>query len=272
MRSGARQSRVCTLALGVALVASVSTGSIESVNAGSIASVAVTSPRESMRKADEFRGFGRPYRFVAEVTSRPAGRDRAVGRPSGEGATVVEVRSDGFANQLVLVREPRRGDALLKVGDEVWLRPRQLHRLTRIPPELRVFGGAAISDVAAVDLASLYDATVQKGSCEAGADYVLELATPAPHVRYPRAEYQLDCRTFEPRRIDFMTEGGRVLKTVRYDAFTLVLGARIGTGITIEDHVFRDTSSVRMSQFAFLEDSEPDYTPAYLLSLDPGLD
>jgi len=256
MRCGASWFRGCAVALGATL----------------LAPVGAASSHEVMLAADQFRGFSRPYRFVAEVMRRPAPNRRATGGSRGEGATVVEVRSDGFARQLVLVREPRRGDALLKVGDDVWLRPRQLHRLTRIPPELRVFGGAAISDVAAVDLSNIYEATTRKGSCEGGADYVLELATTTPKVRYPRARYRVDCRTYEPRQIDFMTEAGHVLKTVRYDKLEEVLGSRISTEITIHDHIFHDTSSVRMSAFAFLEENEPDYTPGYLLSLVPELD
>ena len=256
MRCGARSFHACTLVLGVTL----------------IAPLGAPSPREILRLADQFRGFGRPYRFVAAVVSRPLADGRDSKYRARGGTTVVEVRSDGFAKQLVLVREPKRGDALLKVGDQVWLRPRQLHRLTRIPPELRVFGGAALSDVVAVDLASTYEPTVREGSCDTTADFVLELATTAPHVRYPRAEYRLDCRTYEPRQIDFMTEGRRVLKTVRYDKFEQVLGARVGTEVTVEDHIFGDASSVRMSEFAFLDATEPDYTPGYLLSIETELD
>ena len=237
-----------------------------------LAPCGAASPRDVMRAADAFRGFARPYRFLAAVERQPSRNGREAASRGRERTMVVEVRSNGFARQLVLVRAPRRGDALLKVGDEVWLRPRQLHRLTRIPPELRVFGGAAISDVAAADLAHGYDATIHAGSCEDTSDYVLELTATAQRMRYPRVRYRVDCRTREPRRIDFMTADGRILKTVRYERFERVLGTRIGTEFTIEDHIFRDTWVVRMSSFAFLGDAEPEYTPGYLLSLPPGMD
>jgi hypothetical protein len=227
-----------------------------------------------IRAAETYRGFSRPYTFVASVRRRvPTGGAGSGPETPSSAATVVEVRSDGFEKQLIFVRAPRRGDVLLKIGDTMWLRPRRLHRLTRLSPELRMFSGAAISDVTAVDMQRSYRPEATAPDCRGGSAYVLELTAAAPRTRYPRARYRIGCDDHTPQRIDFLAGSGKLLKTVLYRKFGVVLGRRIATDLDVQDHVLREASVVEMSDFAFLPERTLDaYTPGYLLSLSPAVD
>ncbi len=229
------------------------------------------SPTEIIRRADQQRGVTRPHRFVARIV--PGGE--AGGEPSGDepraAETVVEVRSNGLACQLVLVAAPTRGDAMLVTPDVVWLRPRRLHRLTRIPADLRMFNGASVADVTTVDLVGGYRATLHDGAGADADEYVLDLTALRDGIRYPRAQYAVGRADFRPRRIDFMAASGRRLKTIVYTDFDTVLGQTAVTRLVVQDHVYRDSSVVEMSDFELLSAVDPSmFLPDYLLTLpDP---
>ena len=275
------------LAAGLVLGLAVIVGYPDTADAG-------LAPEAIVRQADRSRGLGTPYRFRARIYTdraaderrsdtdgatgeRRSGSDRAAGErrsaSRARDATVVEIRSDGFAKQLILVLQPNRGDVLLKVDDTIWLRPRRLHRLTRIPPDLRMFNGAATADVTAVDLLKTYAVAVHGDTCSSGGEYVLDLVAAHDGVRYPRATYWVGCDAV-PRRIDFMASSGKVLKSIEYGDFADVLGARIATRLVIEDHIFRDVSIVAMSEFARLDpDDVAPFSPDYLLAMpEPTID
>jgi hypothetical protein len=227
--------------------------------------------RAIVRAADGYRGLARPYGFAAQITKRSvADGGAAVINPAGDAAatTAVEIRSDGFTRQLIFVMRPSRGDVLLRIGDVIWLRPRRLHRLTRIPPDLRMFNGAAISDVTSVDLQTSYEPTMRDGSCVGTEAYVLDLTAIADGVRYPRATYRVNCDTLRPERIEFMARSGKALKTTVYEEFASVLGTTVATRLSVEDHIFRDLTIVDMSEFRLLNVSELDaFSPERVLAL-----
>ncbi len=277
------------------------------VRAPATEAAAPASVLDVMRRADRHRGLGRPYRFRARIyaAGSDAGRtaaDAASGDAGGGAAgaaptaaehepreapaadaTVVDVRSNGFGQQLVIMLEPNRGDAMLATADVVWLRPRRLHRLTRIPPDLRMFSGASVSDVTSVDLLGGYHATLRSAagapsgasagstgerSEQPGGALLIDLVAAKEGVRYPRAIYAIDARTCRPRRIDFLAASGKPLKTIVYAEFREVLGRVLATRLIIEDHVFRDSSVVTMSEFEPLPAADAAmFDPDYLLAL-----
>jgi hypothetical protein len=238
--------------LVVALVCPAHSGSLEA--------------REIVRRADRQRGIDSPYRFRARIGSRAA-----EGGNDEEGAsTVVEVRANGFAQQIVFVLQPIAGDVMLVTPDILWLRPRRLHRLTRIPPDLRLFGGASVSDVTSVDVLGSYGATLRPIADETG-DYVVDLEAAARGTRYPRALYRIRREDFQPLELDFLAASGRPLKSVRYEDFAPVLGRTIPTRLVVEDYVYRDTTTIVLSDFRPVARSEAAaYGPEYLLALPEG--
>ncbi len=217
-----------------------------------------SAPDEIVRRADRYRGIERPHVFLARIQPQPENARLEM---------VVEVRSNGFAHQLVLVLAPHRGDVMLATPDVVWLRPRRLHRLTRIPPELRMFGGASVSDVTTVDLLANYRASLAPDPASPDT-WVLDLTATKDRIRYPRARYVVrrdDCR---PVRIDFMTRSAKVLKSVSYEQFEEVAGRPIATKLVVHDHVYGDGAVVLLTDFRLLPSSEVNsFTPDYLLSL-----
>lgn len=233
------------------------------------AMVVTPTAREIVQRADRQRGLEIPYRFRARIASQApeaSTMEDAEGAPS----TLVEVRANGFAQQLVFVLEPIPGDVMLVTPDVLWLRPRRLHRLTRIPPDLRVFGGASISDVTSVDVLSSYAARLREET-GAAADYVVDLDAGAGHVHYPRATYRVRRDDFRPLQIDFLAASGKPLKSVRYEEFAVVLGRTIPTRLLVDDHVYRDTTTVLLSDFEPVAKAEAaTFGPEYLLALPDG--
>ena len=234
----------------------------------SASTTAVTpTAREIVQRADRQRGLEIPYRFRARIASQ-ATEASAAEDAEGAPSTLVEVRANGFAQQLVFVLEPIPGDVMLVTPDVLWLRPRRLHRLTRIPPDLRVFGGASISDVTSVDVLSSYRARLRE---ETSADYVVDLDAGAGHVHYPRATYRVRRDDFRPLQIDFLAASGKLLKSVRYEEFAGVLGRTIPTRLLVDDHVYRDTTTVLLSDFEPVAKAEAaTFGPEYLLALPDG--
>ena len=222
--------------------------------------------REIVARADRQRGLPGAHSFRARIRSeRAAERDPQADEHVTAAPMLVEVRANGYAHQLVFVLEPHKGDVMLATPDEVWIRPRRLHRLTRVPPDLRMFNGATVADVTSVDVLATYDAVLRPS---AGDLYELDLEASKPRVRYPRARYRVrrdDCR---PLALEFMAASGALLKTVQYEEFQEVLGRTVPTRLVIDDHVFRDRAVVVLSDFQPIE--APDaamFVPDYLLSL-----
>lgn len=183
---------------------------------------------------------------------------------------MVEVRANGFAQQIVFVLEPIPGDVMLVTPDMLWLRPRRLHRLTRISPDLRLFSGASVSDVTSVDVLGRYSATLRPAADAAG-EYVVDLEAGADGTRYPRAVYRIRRDDFRPLEIEFLAASGRSLKSVRYADFAPVLGRTIPTRLIIQDHVYRDATTILLSDFQPVASAEAAaYGPEYLLALPEG--
>ncbi len=210
-----------------------------------------------------------PYRFRARISSQPGdGRADEPGR--GGPSTLVEIWANGFAQQLVFVLEPTPGDVMLVTPDVLWLRPRHLHRLTRVPPDLRIFNGASISDVVSVDIVGNYAATLRAES-DAGDDYLVELRADVVGLRYPRALYRIRRDDFRPLRIDFLAASGKALKSIRYGDFASVLDHVIPTRLLVEDHVYGDVTTIALSDFEPIADPDAArLSPDFLLALPDG--
>lgn len=235
----------------------------------SYAAATPLSANEIMHRADDQRGVSGPCRFqaaiypYAEPSTPSADEDRV---PAD--ATIVEVRSNGFTQQLVFVLNPSKGDVLLATPDAVWLRPRRLHRLTRIPADLRMFSGASVSDVTSIDLIGNYAPTLRPPDESGSLDYVMDLQSEREGIRYPRASYRIRRDDFQPHRIELMSASGKALKSITYAKFELVLGRRVPTKLIVEDYVYKDVSIIVMSDFQSLPDIDPRmFVPDYLLAL-----
>jgi hypothetical protein len=232
--------------------------------------IAIPPPAEIVRRADQQRGLGAAHAFIARIQRESSagtlgGRDDVMAAPT----MLVEVWSNGFQQQLVFVLEPHRGDVMLATPDVVWIRPRRLHRLTRVPPDLRMFNGASVADVTSVDVVGTYAASLAPAD-DASDAYELDLVARREHVRYPRARYKVRCADFRPLEIEFMTVSGKVLKSVRYERFTMVLGRTMPTELIVSDLVYHDVTVVMLSDFRPLLDVNATmFTPDYLLSI-PG--
>jgi hypothetical protein len=71
--------------------------------------------------------------------------------------------------------------------------------------------------------------------------------------------------------LDFLAASGRPLKSVRFEDFAPVLGQTIPTRLVVEDHVYRDTTTIVLSDFQPVASSEAAaYGPEYLLALPEG--
>ena len=262
-RSARRRGTIVLIALALIARAAVRPG---------LAMADQQTAHDIVQRADRLRGLATAYRFRARITSRGSERASEASESAEQApAMLVEVWANGYAQQLVLVLEPTRGDAMLVTPDVVWLRPRRLHRLTRIPPDLRLFNGASVSDVTSVDVLGSYDATLRPGTDEDESEYVVDLMANTPGMRYPRASYRIRREDFHPVSIEFMAASGKPLKSIRYENFEIILGQTLPTKLIVEDHVYQDSATVVLSDFQTLPRVDPAmFAPDYLLSLTDG--
>ena len=257
--------RAASVAVGMALAV---TGIIAFMGIGAAEDAGALPAEEIVRRADRQRGLDGAHAFLARIVPEREGDGTASDSVGATRGMLVEVRSNGFEQQLVFVIEPNRGDVMLATPEVVWLRPRRLHRLTRVPPDLRMFNGASVSDVTSIDVLGSYTATLDPTASIEPDELRLALVATKERMRYPRASYVVRRSDFRPLRIDFMTANGKVLKTLVYESFAAVLGRTVPTRLLVRDHVRNDGTVVVLSEFRHLSEVDPSmFLPDYLLSL-----
>jgi hypothetical protein len=167
------------------------------------------------------------------------------------------------------------GKLMLKNGNDLWFFDPANQASVRISPEQRLLGQAANGDVATVNLARDYEATVKKEEEVADGDrqkrqtYHLALAGKAGRaLTYPRIDLWLDTRNSRPVKAKFFTEDERLLKVAYYRRYRSELGVERPTETVIIDGLNPAWVTVmRFDQYAWREIPDAwlqqDYLPRF---------
>jgi outer membrane lipoprotein-sorting protein len=133
------------------------------------------------------------------------------------------------------------GKLMLKNGNDMWFYDPVSKASVRLSPQQRLLGQASNGDVATVNLARDYKATlaatedVQDGERKTRKAHKLLLTAAAPDVTYATIEMWVDANNNQPIKARFFAESARLLKTAFYRKFQSQLGADRPTETVIID-------------------------------------
>ena len=160
-----------------------------------------------------------------------------------------------FASLLRFVLPARdAGKLMLKNGNDLWFYDPTNKASVRLSPQQRLLGQASNGDVATVNLAKDYNATlageedIQDGERRTRKAHKLALAAVSPNVTYASIEMWIDVENNRPLKARFFAESSRLLKTAYYRRFQSELGAMRPTETVIIDGL--DPQSVTLMRFS----------------------
>lgn len=145
------------------------------------------------------------------------------------------------ANQtLVRFTSPssERGKALLMLEQDLWVYLPNVGKPIRIPLAQRLVGNVANGDIARLNYAGDYDATVSGSDALDGHEtHVLDLTAKTKGMTYGKIRLWVVKENFRPLKAEFYALSGQLLKIGLYENYTPVLGELRPTSLVLIDKV-----------------------------------
>lgn len=192
-----------------------------------------------VRRADLARRPGDSFVWKVTVTSHEGRK-----APATDG---FEVFVKGVRRTFVKFISPPRnvGRSLLALDRDLWIYLPDAGKPVRIPLAQRLVGQVANGDLARVDYAGDYDATLLAGETVDGvASHVLDLKAKTKDVTYAAIKYWVSQEDPRPVKAEFYAGTGTLLKTGTFDNQKDVAGHRLITRLTLVDGIRKDRKSV----------------------------
>ncbi|WP_245559202.1 outer membrane lipoprotein-sorting protein [Chitiniphilus shinanonensis] len=192
--------------------------------------------------SDAIRNPAVPFTINIQLTEY---RNRQV-EQEGYLSTYAKMNPDrGQFDTLVRIVQPARdnGKMMLKNGNEIWFYDPATKAGMRISPQQRLLGQASNGDVATVNLARDYAATLAGEETVSDGDRKprnclrLRLTANNPSVSYHAIDYWVEQGSNRPVKAAFFAESGRLLKTAYYRRYESQLGQERPTETVIIDGV-----------------------------------
>lgn len=203
--------------------------------------------------SDAIRNPGKPFSVTVTLTEFQAGKQ--VDTSTLTSYSLTQKQSGQFASLIRFVLPARdAGKLMLKNGNDMWFYDPTSKASVRLSPQQRLLGQASNGDVATVNLAKDYKATlageeeIQDGERQKRKAYKLMLAAAAPDVTYASIEMWVDAENNRPLKARFYAESERLLKTAYYRRYQPQLGADRPTETVIIDGL--NPQSVTLMRFS----------------------
>ena len=214
---------------------------------------AAPSADEILVASDAIRNPGRPFSVTVTLTEFRAGKQVDTNTLVSYSRTQQE---GGQFSSLIRFVLPARdaGKLMLKNGSDMWFYDPVSKASVRLSPQQRLLGQAANGDVATVNLARDYKATlageeeIKDGEGLARKTYKLALAAAATGVTYASIEMWVATDNSRPIKARFFAESGRLLKTAYYRKYQSQLGTERPTETVIIDGL--NPQSVTIMRFS----------------------
>ena len=220
-----------------------------------VASPALAAPsaEEILAASDAIRNPGRAFSVTVTLTEFQSGKQVDTSTLTSYSRTQ---QQGGRFSSLIRFVLPTRdaGKLMLKNGNDMWFYDPTNKASVRLSPQQRLLGQASNGDVATVNLAKDYKATlvgeeeVQDGERKTRKAYKLALAAAVPDVTYASIEMWVDAENNRPIKARFFAESSRLLKTVYYRRFQPQLGVERPTESVIIDGL--NPQSVTLMRFS----------------------
>lgn len=203
--------------------------------------------------SDAIRNPDRPFSVTVTLTEFQAGKQVDTSTLTSYSRT--QQQGGQFASLIRFVLPARdAGKLMLKNGNDMWFYDPTSKASVRLSPQQRLLGQASNGDVATVNLAKDYKATlvgeeeIQDGERRTRKAHKLALTAATPDVTYASIEMWVDAENNRPIKARFFAESSRLLKTAYYRRFQPQLGAERPTEIVIIDGL--NPQSVTLMRFS----------------------
>lgn len=207
---------------------------------------------EILAASDAIRNPGQSFSVAITLSEFQAGKQ--VDTTSLISYSRTQPASGQFASLIRFVAPARdAGKLMLKNGNDMWFYDAVSKASVRLSPQQRLLGQASNGDVATVNLAKDYRATlaaqedVQDGERRMRRAYKLALTAAAPDVTYATIEMWVDAENNRPIKARFFSESSRLLKTAYYRRYQPQLGTERPTETVIIDGL--NPQSVTLMRF-----------------------
>ncbi len=220
---------------------------------GSSAAWAAPGAAEILAASDAIRNPGKPFSVTVTLTEFQAGKQ--VDTSTLSSYSLTQKQSGQFASLIRFVLPARdAGKLMLKNGNDMWFYDPTSKASVRLSPQQRLLGQASNGDVATVNLAKDYKATlageeeILDGERRTRKAHKLMLAAASPDVTYASIEMWVDAENNRPLKARFFAESTRLLKTAYYRRYQSQLGAERPTETVIIDGL--NPQSVTIMRFS----------------------
>jgi len=231
---------------------------------GAVAADKDINAAELVKQADEVRFPTEPFQIAVKITTHTPGSEPELHE--------YQVLQKGFDNSIVRTLSPasEAGNVMLLKGADLWVFLQSVSQPVRLPLSQRLTGQVANGDLARSNFSGDYDAKyLHTDMIDDEPYYVMELIAARKGVTYQRVLYWISEKTHWPKKVEFYTRSGRLMKTGHYSDFEK-LGTRVRPlKLTLED-------AIRTGEYSVLEYSGlkvrdiPDkvFTKQYLRKLN----
>lgn len=226
---------------------------------------------EIIRLADEVRSPNRPFRYTVTVLEYKEG----VAEPVNKQILDVSMRFmkpengvEADARSLARFVYPPRDKGKVMFSDwyQLWFYTPELRRPVPISPAQRLIGQISNGDVIVTNFEYAYDSTLEgEEPCGDKTCYRLSLVRKTDAVTYPRVKYLVEKDNgYRPYAASYYSLDNKLLKSVRYQNYQLVLGKFRPTEIIVQNarydkgHSVMKYSDIRLEslpEFYFTKES-----------------
>ena len=215
--------------------------------------LAVPTADEILAASDAIRNPGRSFGVTVTLTEFQSGKQVDTSTLTSYSRTQ---QVGGQFSTLIRFVLPARdaGKLMLKNGNDMWFYDPVAKASVRLSPQQRLLGQASNGDVATVNLARDYKATlaateeIQDGEKQTRKAHKLVLTAAAPDVTYASIEMWVDETNSRPIKARFFADSTRLLKTAFYRKYQSQLGAERPTETVIIDGL--NPQSVTLMRFS----------------------
>lgn len=157
------------------------------------------------------------------------------------------ILTKGNENTVVMILEPasERGQIMLMKGRDLWVFMPDVSQPIRLGLAQRLTGQVANGDLARANFTGDYNPKLLRTEKLDGEDYyVLELLAVDRSVTYHRVLLWVNKSNYRPRKAEFYSLSGRLLKTSTYENFETMAGKQRPTRMLIQDALKSGDASV----------------------------
>ena len=186
--------------------------------------------RSILEKSDEIRFPSQGFQVDVDIAS--AMPDEATEKRK------YRILSKGNDNTVVMILEPasERGQIMLMKGHDLWVFMPDVSQPIRLGLALRLTGQVANGDLARANFTGDYTPKLLRTETLNGEDdYVLELLAVDRSVTYHRVLLWVNKSSYRPRKAEFYSLSGHLLKTSAYENFKTMAGTRRPTRMLIQN-------------------------------------